>query len=199
VEQRAAPEESAALVELSAEQLEKKAGVYFDAQHAAVREVRYAGDRLQFQGYDLVPLSEDLFFFAVEPQTRVEFIPMTGSAVTGMKTLTSSEVHRYDRVETISATPNVLAQYAGRYYSTELDVYWTIEAGDNHLLAKRRKYVDSKLTPVFADTFRDDWEPLMGYPTTYFVLFERDERGEVSGLRVSGARVRHVRFDRQRV
>ena len=199
VEQWAAPEESTAPVELSAERLEKKAGVYFDAQHAAVREVRYAGDRLQFQGYDLVPLSEDLFFFAVEPQTRVEFIPTAGGAVIGMKTITSSEVRRYDRVETVSPTPDALAQYAGRYYSPELDVYWTIEAGDNHLLAKRRKYVDSKLTPVFADAFRDDWEPLMGYPTTYFVLFERDERGEISSLRVSGARVRHVRFSKQRV
>lgn len=31
-------------------------------------------------------------------------------------------------------------------------------------IAQRRKYVDSKLTPLFRDAFSDDWEPLIGYP-----------------------------------
>jgi hypothetical protein len=56
--------------------------------------------------------------------------------------------------------------------------------------------VDSKLTPVFVDAFSDDWGPLMGYPTTYLIVFERDERGTITGLRVSGTRVRHLRFVR---
>jgi hypothetical protein len=87
--------------------------------------------------------------------------------------------------------------YAGRYYSPELDIYWTLVAEADHLIAKRRKYVDSKLTPLFTDTFSDDWEPLMGYPTTYLVVFERDQRGAITGLRVSGSRVRHLRFIKQ--
>jgi CubicO group peptidase (beta-lactamase class C family) len=208
VEERAAPEGTgaeqvihegiAAPVELSAEQIEKKVGVYFGAQRAAVREIRCAEGRLQFQGYDLVPLSENLFFFEVEPQTRVEFMSAMDGTVAGMKTISGSEEYAYARVKTVSPTPNTLAQYAGRYYSPELDIYWTIEASDNHLIGKRRKYVDSKLTPVFGDAFSDDWEPLMGYPTTYLIVFERDERGMITGLRVSGTRVRNLRFTRQR-
>jgi len=207
LEERAAPEKaggeqvvtpgSAAPVELSAEQLEQKTGVYFSARRAAVREIRCAGGRLQFQGYDLVPLSANLFFFEVEPQTRVEFIHTIDGAVAGMKTTSGSAEYAYDRVEPSSPTLDVLAQYAGRYYSPELDIYWMIEAGDDHLIGKRRKYIDSKLTPLFADAFSDDWAPLMGYPTTYFVVFERDERGMITGLRVSGSRVRNLRFARQ--
>jgi CubicO group peptidase (beta-lactamase class C family) len=197
VEQQAAPAETAAPVELSAEQLEKKAGTYYNAQRAALREITCAEGRLQFQGLDLVPLNENLFFFEVEPQTRVEFIPTKDDAVAGMKTITSSGEYSYGRVETISPSPDELAQYAGRYYSPELDIYWGIEVGDNHLIAKRRKYVDSKLTPLFTDAFSDDWEPLMGYPTTYLVVFERDERDAITGLRVSGTRVRHLRFIKQ--
>jgi hypothetical protein len=97
-------------------------------------------------------------------------------------------------VETVAPTPEQLAQHAGRYYSSELDLSWTIEGADDHLVAKRRKYIDSKLTPLFADAFRDDWTPLMGYPTTYLVVFERDAQQAISGLRVSGTRVRNLQF-----
>jgi hypothetical protein len=57
--------------------------------------------------------------------------------------------------------------------------------------------VDSKLTPLFADAFSDDWEPLMGYPTTYLLVFERDAHGAITGLRVSGTRVCDLQFVRQ--
>jgi hypothetical protein len=50
---------------------------------------------------------------------------------------------------------------------------------------------------VLAGAFSDDWGPLMGYPTTHFVVFQRDERGAVTGLRVSGTRVRNLAFVRQ--
>jgi hypothetical protein len=114
-----------------------------------------------------------------------------------MATITSSGEYGYDRVETISPTPAELAQYAGRYYSPELDIYWTVEMGQDHLRIKRRKYVDSKLTPLFTDAFSDDWLPLMGYPTTYLLVFERDEHESITGLRVSGTRVRNLSFTRQ--
>ncbi len=199
MEQQAVPVETAAPVELSAEQLEKRSGAYFNARRAALREVTCVEAKLQFQGLDLVPLSENLFFFELEPQTRVEFIPAPDDAVAGMKTITSSGEYGYDRVETVTPTPGELAQYAGRYYSPELDVYWTIEADDDYLIGKRRKYVDSKLTPLFRDAFSDDWQPLMGYPTTYLLVFERDEQDSITGLRVSGTCVRNLRFTRQAV
>ena len=164
---------AAAPIDLSQDELEQKAGTYFNVQRAALREITCTEHRLQFQGLDLVPLRENLFFFEVEPDTRVEFISTTDGGVAELKTITSSGEYSYDRVETTSPTSDELAEYAGRYYSPELDVYWTIEADADHLLAKRRKYVDSKLTPLFADTFSDDWSPLMGYPTTYLVAFER--------------------------
>jgi len=37
----------------------------------------------------------------------------------------------------------------------------------------------------------------MDYPTTYLVVFERDERGTIIGLRISGTRVRHLCFIKQ--
>ncbi|MGD8397228.1 MAG: serine hydrolase domain-containing protein [Anaerolineae bacterium] len=192
--ERADPTETAAAVELGAEHLADKAGTYFNAQRAALREITLVQGRLQFQGLDLLPLTETCFCFEVEPETHVEFSLAGDGKVAGMKTITSSGEYGYDRVETLAPTAEQLARYAGRYYSPELDLSWTIDAGDDHLVARRRKYVDSKLTPVFVDAFSDDWTPLMGYPTTYLVVFDRDEAGAITGLRVSGTRVRNLQF-----
>jgi CubicO group peptidase (beta-lactamase class C family) len=189
--------DAAAPIKLSAAELAERAGTYFSSERAALRRITNAEGRLQFQGLDLVPASKDLFFFDVEPQTQVEFIRAAGGVVTGMKTITLSGDYCYDRVDTTIPTPEVLAQYAGRYHSPELDIAWMLSAEDDHLVARRRKHVDSKLTPIFRDAFGDDWGPLMGYPTTYLVLFERDERGTVTGLRVSGSSVRHLFFAKE--
>jgi CubicO group peptidase (beta-lactamase class C family) len=181
-------------IELGAEQLSTKAGTYFSAQRATVREITYADGQLQYQGLALVPLSDRRFCFEVEPETHVTFDLAADGSVAGMTTITASGEYSYDRVETATPTAEELAGYAGRYYSPELDLYWTIEGADDHLVAKRRKYVDSKLTPLFADAFSDDWTPLMGYPTTYLVVFERDAGQAIRGLRVSGTRVRNLQF-----
>jgi CubicO group peptidase (beta-lactamase class C family) len=181
-------------IELSAEHLVAKAGTYYSAPRATLREITCVEGRLQFQGLDLLPLSETRFCFEVAPETHVAFGLDAEGSVTAMKTITPSGEYGYDRVETVAPTGEQLAQYAGRYYSSELDLYWTVEAGDGHLIAKRRKYVESRLTPLFTDAFSDDWTPLMGYPTTYLIVFERDDRQAITGLRVSGTRVRNLQF-----
>jgi len=193
----AAPGKAATPVEPSADQVEAWAGTYFNAQRAALREVTYTEGRLQYQGLNLVPLSEHRFVFEELPDTQIEFSPSQGGAPARLKLLSRSGEYGYDQVESVSPSSQDLAAYAGRYYSPELDIAWTLSAVDDHLVAQRRKYVDSQLTPLFRDAFSDDWLPLMGYPTTYLVVFERDEHGAITGLRVSGTRVRNLRFTRQ--
>jgi CubicO group peptidase (beta-lactamase class C family) len=189
--------QAAKAVDLDAEQLEAKAGTYYDAQRGALREVACTEGQLQYQGLVLVPMSGIRFYFQDMPDTEVEFTPATGGGAARMKVVTASGDYYYEQVEKVSPTQDELAQYAGCYYSPELDITWTFVAGDGCLVAERRKYVDSRLTPLFTDAFNDDWLPLMGYPTTYLVVFDRDANGEVSGLRVTGTRVRNLRFARR--
>jgi hypothetical protein len=113
-----------------------------------------------------------------------------------MQVVTTSGVYGYDRVEPFVPQPGELDVYAGRYTSPELDVTWTLTVEGDYLVAHRRKYVDSVLTPLFRDTFSDDWTPLMGFPFGYGIAFERDAAGAVTGLRVSGTGVRHLHFVR---
>ncbi len=188
------PEDAPALIELSADQLAGKIGTYYNDERVAVRKVTLDGARLKYDGHDLLPLSERLFFFEIEPQTRVEFTLANDGAAETMKTITPSGDYGYHRVDATSPSSVELAQVAGRYYSPELDITWRLEAADDHLVARRRKYVDSTLTPLFKDAFSDDWLPIMGYPTTYTVVVERDQQDAVIGFRVSGTRVRKLRF-----
>ncbi len=192
-----AEQKAAAMVELDLEQLEACAGTYYDPRRGALREVTCIEGHLSWQGLELVPAGETRFRFRDVPDTEVEFAPAADQAPASLKLVVPEGEYRYERVEKVSPTKTELRQYAGRYHSQELDLAWTIVAGDGHLVAKRRKYVDSMLTPLFADAFSDDWQPLLGYPTTYLVVFERDEGGEVTGLRVTGTRVRNLMFDRQ--
>ncbi|HEY69212.1 MAG TPA: serine hydrolase, partial [Anaerolineae bacterium] len=195
--QEQATEQAPATVELRPDQLRGKVGSYYNDARVAVRKVTLEGDRLRYDGHVLIPLRENRFFFEVEPQTQVEFTPAGDGTAEAMTTITPSGEYGYDRVDATSPSSAELAQVAGRYYSPELDITWRLEAAEEHLVAKRRKYVDSMLTPLFKDAFNDDWLPIMGYPTTYTVVFERDAQGAVDGLRVSGTRVRKLKFTKR--
>lgn len=197
VETPGAAEGLEAPAQLSEEYLAALAGTYYSPQRATLRQVTSSVGRIQYEGLDLLPLSATQFCFVVEPETRVEFRRSADGRVVAMKTITSSGEYAYDRVEALAPSPTEMAVYAGRYYSPELDITWILESGDDHLVARRRKYVDSKLSPAFVDGFSDDWLPIMGYPTTYLVVFDRDRQGAITGLRVSGTRVRNLRFVRQ--
>ena len=181
-------------VQLSEEQYQGKAGIYFNFQRAALREVEFVKGKLQYQGLDLSPLTENTFSFEVEPGSQVRFDSSEEGEISGMMIITPSGNYGYTRVKKFSPSREALNQFKGRYYSPELDIYWIIEVGEVGLIAKRRKYVDSILTPLFEDGFGDDWTPIMGYPRKFLVVFERDQDRQVSGLFVSGDEVRNLRF-----
>ena len=183
-------------IDLSAEQLKLKTGKYFNNRRVALREVTLKDGRLQFQGYDLVPLTEHRFFIEDEPDVYVEFQAGSTGNSESIKTITISGEYTYDRVENVAPAIEALEDYTGHYYSAELDLSWRIHLIDDYLIVKRRKYVDTKLSPLFTNAFSDDWQPIMEWPLTYTIIFERDEARSVSGFRVSGSRIRHLKFVR---
>jgi hypothetical protein len=82
-------------------------------------------------------------------------------------------------------------EYAGNYYSDELGTAYTVVVHEGKLVAQHRRHDDISLTPLAQDTFLgSQW---------FFqrVRFTRDKDGHVTGMRVTGGRVRNMRFDRQ--
>lgn len=78
-----------------------------------------------------------------------------------------------------------LQPFAGRYYGEEVDNTYTISVQRDSLHLRWRKSPDLTLRPVFADAFALGGTVLR---------FQRDAAGKVTGFRLSGGRVRHLRF-----
>ena len=176
--------------------LERYAGKYFNPGRAALRTVSIETGSLHYEGLKLEPLSEKRFFFEEVPDVEVEFRTDENGISKGVTTFTSAGDYSYDIVAVEKLGTEDLKTYQGRFYSPELEVFWNIELDGNKLVIHRRKYPDSKLTPLFKDGFSDDWTHISEYPRTLMVIFFRDEHGIINGLKVSGERVRNLRFEK---
>ena len=83
-----------------------------------------------------------------------------------------------------------LARYAGRYFSDELETFYTVVMGDDGLMIQHRRLEDITLTPKVEDSFNAT------FPVTE-VEFVRGDDGTVTGMLVSNVRTRNVQFARQ--
>jgi CubicO group peptidase (beta-lactamase class C family) len=93
----------------------------------------------------------------------------------------------YEAVQAMTPTPAQLNEYAGNYYSEELDVTYTLSVQGGKLTLRRRRSKDMPLDPVFTDAFmRDD----LG-----LLRFTRNRQNRVTGLLLTAGRVRRLRFE----
>jgi CubicO group peptidase (beta-lactamase class C family) len=175
-------------------QLKGLSGVYFNPDRAALRTVSFEKGSLHFDGLKLRLINEMRFYFDEEPGVEVEFSTDENGKPANVTTYTSTGEYSYDIVEVEIPGTDILNEFQGRYYSPELDVYWNIEIDGNQLVVHRRKYPDTWLTPLFKDVLSDDWFSITGYPKTLLLAFTRDEQGKINGLKVSGERIRNLRF-----
>ena len=82
-----------------------------------------------------------------------------------------------------------LAEYAGTYYSADLDVAYRLRADDRRLTLRHRKLGVIRLTPTFDSGF---------YGGGWYFTFSRAPGGGVTGFTMSSPRARKVPFRRQR-
>lgn len=89
------------------------------------------------------------------------------------------------------AAPADLAALVGRYYSPELEAFYTISLEGGKLVARSRRSGAIALEPAGPDELDGNaW---------YFqkVRVQRDAAGKVTGIRVSNGRVRNLLFEKQ--
>ncbi len=86
--------------------------------------------------------------------------------------------------------PNTkLADFAGKYYSDELETRYTFDVVNDTLTSHHQRHPDQKLKPETKDAFA------MNYLGT--VVFERNKAGKVIGFKASNGRVRNLVFVRE--
>jgi len=83
-----------------------------------------------------------------------------------------------------------LLEFTGRFYSPELETFYTLDIKNDTLVAHHQRHDDLKLAPYKKDGF-----------TTNFLgnlEFTRNGKGQVIGMKASNGRVRNLVFNKQR-
>lgn len=133
--------------------------------------------------------------FDFGPPVRSYFTAVKGAngtiAAIEQVTPDESRVTRFDRITLATPPAATLADYAGNYYSDELDATYAIAVEGDHLSVRSIWMPDPvALKAVVADRFESpSW-------TLGAVAFDRDAQGKVSGLKIHAGRVRHVALRR---
>lgn len=83
-----------------------------------------------------------------------------------------------------------LETYSGVFFSPELETFYRLGVEEGELVAHHQRHPATRLAPLGDDAFRGSAWYLRG------VEFTRDDDGRIDGLRVSGSRVRNLRFIR---
>lgn len=91
------------------------------------------------------------------------------------------------RLDDFDPSPSELVELEGTYYSPEVETLYRVEVAGAELAVQHVRHGKMSLTPLVPDEFTSDG---------WFVRFERNASGDVTGLRVSSERVRNLRFVR---
>ncbi len=87
-------------------------------------------------------------------------------------------------------TPEQLTEFAGDYYTEELDTTYTISVRDDGLVAQHIRHSDILLTYTDGHFLGNTWF----FPKIHFT---RDETERVTGFRLTGGRVRNLYFEKK--
>ncbi|HZX57229.1 MAG TPA: serine hydrolase domain-containing protein [Mucilaginibacter sp.] len=134
--------------------------------------------------------------FSTEPKAdSVIWVPAYGSEFVFRNITDKANAAKYHgmiapRITPIKADPSQLGEYAGNYYSTELEATYRVYVDKGKLMVHHMRLGDFELVPDIATAgmFNGD---------TGRMQFEKDAQGKVTGFKLSGGRIRNIKFDKQ--
>ena len=183
---------SSSPVNLSAQELETKTGVYWNP----VNDDRWTlslkeGKLVDRGGAVLSPLSDERFQVVGSSRQLIFETSSHGGRPLRLRQIDEgSKPAIYEAVKVMMPTAAQLNEYAGNYYSEELDVTYTLSVQSGKLALRRRRSKDMPLDPAFTDAFRREDLGLL--------RFTRNGQKRVSGFLLTAGRVRRLRFERRK-
>ncbi len=176
-------------IALPVEDLRRRVGLYRNPLTDGVMRLVLDKDALKVGGpggETLRPIAPGVFV-ATEGGDRFTFAEEgAGSPARVAVAGGVSKPQTWEAAAPFSPTPEELAEYAGRYYSDELDLTYTVVILDGRPVVWFRPATALPLVPAYADAFEFGGGRVM--------RFSRDAEGRIEGFRVFADRVRHLRF-----
>ncbi|WP_269533792.1 serine hydrolase [Chitinimonas sp. BJYL2] len=182
-------------VKLSPQQLQSYQGSYWNPARAISAKVYLKNDALYYtrvegtEGYELIPLGNAVFQIKMEgDDTLLLKFAETGTGKTMSYTVGESDPVVYKSYESAAYTQQELTQFAGTFYSKELDASFVVDASNGVLTASNIRSGVVSFRPLNIDRFAGDKRFMGG------IRFIRDGRNAVSGFQVVVDEVRNLVF-----
>jgi CubicO group peptidase (beta-lactamase class C family) len=174
--------------------LESYTGQY-ELEPGVVITVTRAGSQLMARrpgenNIELIPLSETTFQIG-SFDIKVSFKRDDTGKVDQLTIHEEGEDTIARRLIPYTLMPDQLRVYEGTYFSPELRTQYYLALRDSQLVISHQRNPDFNLVPQSEDTFRGEtWH-------AGSIVFERNEQGQITALRVSNGRVRNLKFIRE--
>lgn len=171
------------------------AGDYWEPVEAFAAEVRLENGRLWAvhspdSRNELVPVAADRFRMTDLPAEVLVSFERDGDTIVRMyRTIDGAERGEFTPFERRQASARELEAYAGRYFSSELNVYYVLRLDADSMMLTVPGQAPQELTPMFGETFEN--------PDYGSFTFQRNEQGEITGFVLQSGRVRNLAFIRQ--
>lgn len=194
--QGAPPSVPEGTVKLSEKELSGVAGLYWNPANDAVRRVYVKDGKLLYQRApgnesELAPLGGGRFLM-LGLRSRVELSfqsPRPGAPLRLTFSEAGAKPSVQESVKPAAYRPQDLNEFAGSYYSAELDTTYTLTPRGDKLLFRTGNWGDFLLSPRFADSFANPEE--MGS-----LLFTRDRGKRVKGFVIRSGKVKNLPFNK---
>jgi hypothetical protein len=182
----------AGTVTLSPEQLAVRAGVYWNSASEEAMRLYVDGGKLMLaadQGITLTPVTEDHFKVAGE---QVDFFfdrPNSGGPPKLREVAADGKPAVYEAVSPKALSPAEMNEFAGTYYSQELDARYVLLVQEGKLILRRKRSRDIVLYSMLAYMLMNE--------DLGTLTFKRDSQNRVAGFSLNAGRVKHISFARE--
>jgi len=170
-------------------ELRRYEGHYWDEGDSYSREIKVENDTLRFITKNgntaLVPVDEDAFEMDIDDYVGISF-------ANNQMIITLDDGYQISTEKYIPAhyDATTLEEFTGRYYSSELNAYYSFYIEEDQLIAKHTRLGDFPLKAIKNDYF-------IGNKGSFLkVVFVRNSSNEVIGFEVSSSRAKNVLFSK---
>jgi len=168
----------------------------YELEDGSILTLTKEGERLMVE-HPNAPEKMQLFpesmakFFLKTADVQVQFHPEEDGYVERLTVFAEGETIKGKRSKVEELVPEQMREYAGDYYSGELDTTYKIVLQDDKILARHRRHGDIPLVRAKEDVFTGRrW-------FFHKVQFVRNEKNRIAGFLLTGGRVRNLRFERK--
>jgi hypothetical protein len=184
--------EARVTIQLPEKALVQYVGLYFNPLTLTTREVKVRDGKLIWARGDGTPLdaiAPNRFAFPPGQSAELLFPQKESGKPQVLQVLSGGTETTYYAAEPYKASENGIAEYAGDYYSEELETMWhiTVKDGSIHIATLGSWGFDAQ--PLMRDAF--------SVPDAVVIRFTRDTRGRITGIVADMPRTRGVRFGRR--